>query len=287
MVSEAEYKTILIGIVIGLLVGAGVGYLFSQSPIAGYKASAELLESKNLELQSRWEQLSEEYTDLQGRLDTVMSNLTEDRSSMEVLQIELSEIIAEYEALQHSYSELEEKYKEKAESVNLLQLDIYDLEETIQENEERIQLSDAYRRALENCMLNKRWDVFATYTGTAKASGELHFTTGDILIRAGEVMVDIRTYTNRYELLEVEMHPIGRGYTAYNLPWRYDSYQGNIWSHTYGYENIDYGKIYQLEIKGRYTDELIRKLNAGMTVDEELAYGYDYEIRIFIPEDSE
>lgn len=97
-------------------------------------------------------------------------------------------------------------------------------------------------------------------------------------------MVVISTYTNRYDFLKVEMYPVDGGHTVFNLPWRYDGVMEGTWTNTYGYETVDAEYLYRLEITGKYTDEIIRRLDAGMTVEEDLGYGYDYQIRIFIPE---
>jgi len=121
MSSKVKYKTVLIGIVIGLLVGTGAGYVLGQSPIAGYKDEVDRLERENLELQSQQEQLQEEYTVLKDQLEVVTANLTTLTSSLEELRMELSETTAEYEALKLSYIELEERYEDINKSyTNLL-----------------------------------------------------------------------------------------------------------------------------------------------------------------------
>lgn len=112
MVSKAEYKTILIGIVFGLLVGAGAGYIYGQSPIPEYKEEVDGLESENLELQSQQEQLKEDYKDLQDQLDNITATLYSTQCSLKDLQKELGESLANYDALQLSYEELEGDFKE-------------------------------------------------------------------------------------------------------------------------------------------------------------------------------
>ena len=112
MASNVEYKTILIGAVIGLLIGAGAGYFFGQSPIAGYKDEVDRLERENLELQSQQAQLKEERKDLQDQLDNITGALYSTQSSLKKLQKELEESLENYDALQLSYEELEEDYTE-------------------------------------------------------------------------------------------------------------------------------------------------------------------------------
>lgn len=60
MVLQIENRMIIVGIVIGLLVGAGSGYIYCQSSIAEYKEEVDRLETDNLDLQGQQEQLQEE-----------------------------------------------------------------------------------------------------------------------------------------------------------------------------------------------------------------------------------
>ena len=125
---EAEYKNILIGIVIGLLVGAGAGYFYGQSPIAGYKEDIKSLETENLVLKDHREQLQGELTSIQAQVDILTANLTETLSSLKDLQTEFSKITTEYEALQLSYSELEEEYEELQSLYSVLEQEYNSLE---------------------------------------------------------------------------------------------------------------------------------------------------------------
>lgn len=119
MVFDARYKTILIGIVIGLLVGAGAGYVFSQASIAGIKSDIERLETENMELQSQKEQLQEEYDALQDQFDIVMGNLTATRSSLQDLQIDLLETKAKNEELKENYEKIHKNYTNLLNTLNM------------------------------------------------------------------------------------------------------------------------------------------------------------------------
>lgn len=125
---EAEYKNILIGIVIGLLVGAGAGYFYGQSPIAGYEEDIKNLEAENLVLKDHREQLQEEITSIQDQVDILTANLTENLFSLKDLQTEFSKITTEYESLQLSYSELEGEYEELQLLYSVLEQDYNSLE---------------------------------------------------------------------------------------------------------------------------------------------------------------
>ena len=131
MVFVADYRKILVGIVVGLLVGAGAGYFYGQSLIAGYIEEVDKLETESLELRIQLEKLRGEFTGLQDQLDLVMANLTITRSSLKDLQRELSETTADYEALQLLYSTLEQEYTSLELSYEAVKEDYDKLRESI------------------------------------------------------------------------------------------------------------------------------------------------------------
>jgi len=59
--SQVEYKTVLIGLIIGLLVGTGAGYMVGNSPIPGYKEEIDRLEKEYHLLNSTYAQLAETF----------------------------------------------------------------------------------------------------------------------------------------------------------------------------------------------------------------------------------
>jgi hypothetical protein len=78
-----QTKYILTGIVIGLLIGAGAGYVFGQFPIAGYGEEVDRLERENLELQSIQAQLREELDVIREQLN----NVTAEEHAQKAIQI--------------------------------------------------------------------------------------------------------------------------------------------------------------------------------------------------------
>jgi hypothetical protein len=57
MVLKTEYT--VAGIIIALLIGSGAGYIYGQSPIAGYQENIDRLKTENLELQILQAQIEE------------------------------------------------------------------------------------------------------------------------------------------------------------------------------------------------------------------------------------
>jgi len=84
MVLKTEYT--VAGIIIALLIGSGAGYIYGQSPIAGYKEEVDRLETENLGIREKKAQLLEEYTNLQDQLTEVKKDLSSTRSSLENLK---------------------------------------------------------------------------------------------------------------------------------------------------------------------------------------------------------
>lgn len=112
MASNVEYKTVLIGIVIGLLVGAGAGYMFGQSPIAGYKQEIDRLEMENLGIREKKSQLLEEYTALQVQLDDVREDLSSTKQSLQNLQNDYDSLQMEFDYILEKLAKAEEDYEE-------------------------------------------------------------------------------------------------------------------------------------------------------------------------------
>lgn len=79
------------GIIIALLIGSGAGYIYGQSPIAGYQENIDRLEAENLGIREKKAQLLEEYTNLQDQLTEVKKDLSSTRSSLEDLQAQIEE----------------------------------------------------------------------------------------------------------------------------------------------------------------------------------------------------
>ena len=114
MASKVEYKTVLIGLVIGLLVGAGAGYVFGQSSLARYKDEIDMLEAENLDLKGQREQLLEEYTTLQDQLEDIKESLTQSTRAY-------TDLLQEQEQLTLSCDELQEEYTSLSKQLKLLE----------------------------------------------------------------------------------------------------------------------------------------------------------------------
>ena len=87
------------GLIIALLIGSGAGYIYGQSPIAGYKEEVDRLEAENLGIREKKAQLLEENAALQDQLEVVTTNLSSTRSSLKDLQKENNQLSDQYEAL--------------------------------------------------------------------------------------------------------------------------------------------------------------------------------------------
>jgi len=118
--SQVEYKPVLIVLIISLLVGAGAGYVFGQSQIAGYKEEIDGQERENLELQGQQSKLQEDFDAIQYQLESAMTNLS---SNYEELVGAYNALILNYNALVElslNYSTLIETYNEQTLNYNAL-----------------------------------------------------------------------------------------------------------------------------------------------------------------------
>jgi hypothetical protein len=92
MILKNEY--IVAGIIIALLIGSGAGYIYGQSPIAGYKEEVDRLEAENINIQDQLTEVREDFS------------LT--RSSLEDLQFSYSSLQLSYGAIKEDYDKLRE-----------------------------------------------------------------------------------------------------------------------------------------------------------------------------------
>jgi len=103
---------VLIGIVIGLLIGSGVVYIYGQSQIAGYKQAIERLEMENLGIMEEKAQLLEECAALQDQLDDIRENLSSTKQSLQNLQEEYDNLQIDFDHILEELEKAEEEYEE-------------------------------------------------------------------------------------------------------------------------------------------------------------------------------
>lgn len=84
MILKTEH--VLAGIVISLLFGSGAGYVFGQSPIAGYKEEIERLETENAHTKDETQELQEEITNLGVEIEIVNELLIQSQDDKAKLQ---------------------------------------------------------------------------------------------------------------------------------------------------------------------------------------------------------
>jgi len=99
---KTEY--VITSVIIVLIVGSGVGYIFGQFSIEEYKSDIERLETENLGLRRKVEEQQGEHTFLRGQLTKVTEELSSTQSCFQDLN-------TSYEVLKEDYEILEEKYK--------------------------------------------------------------------------------------------------------------------------------------------------------------------------------
>jgi len=101
MVLKTEHA--MVGIIIALLVGTGSGYIYGQSPIAGYKEEIERLETENLGIRDSYDTLHSDHV----KLTSEYSNLTAEKGTLAKI---LSLLERKYESLQNSHSSLQSSF---------------------------------------------------------------------------------------------------------------------------------------------------------------------------------
>jgi hypothetical protein len=111
MVLKTEHA--LVGIIIALIVGSGAGYIYGQSPIAGYKEEVDRLKTENLDIREKKAQLLEENIALQDQLKGIKESLNDLESSLEKLD-------NDYKGLLSTLSILDAKNCSRAEEFELL-----------------------------------------------------------------------------------------------------------------------------------------------------------------------
>jgi len=111
MVLKTEYT--VAGIIIALLIGSGAGYIYGQSPIAGYQENIDRLEAENLDIREKKSQLLEENIALQDQLEGVKESFNDLESSLEKLD-------NDYKGLLSTLSILDAKNYSRTEEFELL-----------------------------------------------------------------------------------------------------------------------------------------------------------------------
>ena len=180
MVLKTEY--FLTGIIIALLIGSGVGYIYGQSPITGYKKKVNILEIKNLKLSDQQEQLQVELTSLQDQLDNTTASLSATRSFLEDLQAQIEERNEQIKDLEivnaRAIQELEQESEEKQKRIEEIEEELKQLKEIkrvaiiVEESiGQKIQTNlNRYATEIESLYYNVR---ITQYTGSWKNHAEL------------------------------------------------------------------------------------------------------------------
>ena len=109
MVLKTEHA--MVGIIIALLVGTVSGYIYGQSPIAGYKEEIDRLETINLGISEKKAQLLEEYVALQDKLEDVQESLNQSARAYNDLLQDQVQLTISYNELQEEYTSLSNKLK--------------------------------------------------------------------------------------------------------------------------------------------------------------------------------